>query len=254
MASVWRPTPGRARAVVCAGLAVMAVAGSQASRYRSNPFDPDDGPSCRFTADGCPTPEEMAASLRSLWWWVGAGGVVLLAGVALTVWQCAASPRGRSARGLAAPAHAVVAAVAGGILIALLAFPLVLALLTGLQMVPAVVTTAWLLQAVVIAALDGVLGSPAGTPRRGWVTGLAVSAAACAAAIWAAVEGGSGEDFFRTVAVVDGAVVALGVLLARVLPDPRADRRATRGTRAAAAAVLTAAVVPGVLLALPGAL
>jgi hypothetical protein len=250
MAPVWRPTPGRARAVVCAGLAVMAGAGWQAGRYRPNPFDPDDGLSCRFSADGCPTPEEVAAALRSLWWWVGAGGVVLLAGVALTVWQCAASPRGRSARGLAAPAHAVVAGVAGGVLIAVLAFPMVLALLTGAHMVPAAVATVWLLQAVVIAGFDGVLGSPSGTPRRGRVTGLVVSAAACAVAIWAAVAGGSGEGFFRTVAVVDGTVVALGVLLARLL----ADRRATRGTRATAAAVLTAAVVPVVLLGLPGAL
>ncbi len=228
---------GAAVGLLLAGMLVMGAAALRSGRYTPVFIDPDDGPPCTYTPDGCPA--DLDAALAGLWWWVGAGGLLATAGALLLV---AALPggRGRPARPAPALVHAAVAGVAAVVLAVVGGLPaLVLLLAGGDHAVPAVLAGIGLAQAGVLAALAVALGGrPA--PRTAWCTGLAVSAGAVGLAVVGASGPASG-DVWWTVVRDDATAVAVGVLLVRLTTD---RWPASRGGVLLRTACVVAALVP----------
>lgn len=248
-------TPGRAWALVTAGLLAMFWAAERSNRYRPNSFDPDDPLPCASRPEGCPSPEGIEAALRTAWWWVGVGALLVLVGVALSVWRSSSAPHRRSHASFSAVVHAVLAAACSGVLLVLMSFPLVLALFMGPHAIPGALVATWLAEAGVLAGLDALIGR-AGTPRRSWVTGLAVSAGVLGAMVWALWIDRIPADPWWSSAVVGAGAAGLGTLLARLLTDPLRPGGPARRRRGAAVAVVVvlgigSAVVAGDVLRRP---
>jgi hypothetical protein len=245
-------TSGRAWALVAVGLVAIGWAAFHVGRYRPNPFDHDDPLPCASWPEGCPSAAEVEAIARTAWWMVGAGVLLVLVGVALTVWRSSSVPRERPPTALSpwlhAVRHAVVAAVGVGLLLVMLMVPLVATLFLGPQAIPAGVLAAWLAQAGVLAGLDSFVGD-AGTPRRSWATALLVSAAALGAVAAAWSVDVSPADPWWTTAAVAGTAAGFATLLVRLLTSPLPPGVAGRLRRAGAAGAVLLLSAGAVLVA-----
>jgi hypothetical protein len=191
----------------------MVVAGLVSGPYRPNPFDVDDPLPCRCT------PAEAAAALAGLWWWVAAGAVLVLAGVAGSVATRATTASVPPPWPLPAPVHALLAAVTGTVLAPFLGSGVLLALFMSTHLLPAGLAAGWLVQAAAVAGLATTCGPARTTPRRQLLTALVVSAVAGAATaayfLWISI----GVGWW--LAAVHGVALGLAVLMSRVLPAPR---------------------------------
>jgi hypothetical protein len=238
--------------LVVAGGLVMAYGAIATGPYRPDLVDPD--PACLVRGE-C-SPAEIESALRALWWVVGAGGVLALIGVALATWLMPTTTRpARSAR-LPVLVHAGSAGALVTLVPLVLAVPgLIVLLWGGTHAVPLLLAAVWLAQAGVVTWLDGLAGRPAGTPRRAWMTGLGASAAGIGAAAWLFL---GDRAFFLpwwAYVLVDGAALALAVLLGRLVTDPVGGRPGDRVRRVAALAGVLGVVglaVVAVVAAQPG--
>ncbi len=215
-------------------------AGLRAASLEPSWFDPRDGPSCARSADGCPA--DIDAALTALWWWVGAGGVVALAGLVLLVRSLSAGRRpGPPAHPLL---HAGLAGVAAGVAAAAVALPLLVTALISTHAVPLGLGVAWLTQAAVVAVVDHLFAGS--SPRGALIVGL-VAGLVAAGAVLLVLSGDRLPDAWPSVVVIDGAAVGLCVAVARAVGRrPGPGRRAEAGTVAASAVLLVAVVVGAV--------
>ncbi|TFV52833.1 DUF4232 domain-containing protein [Blastococcus sp. TF02A-35] len=235
---------GWGTALVVLGLLWMLAAGMRAGRYRPGWFDPDDGPPCAFTPQGCPA--DLEAALRGLWWWVGAGGVVVLLGVVLVA--VALSPEEPpSFRVLPGALHAAVTGLATAVATGVALLPALFLVLLGEHLLPGLVLAAWLGQGLLVAALHA--WGAAAAPRRSWLVGLGVSAAGTAAVAVLLFAAPSLWGSWGPVMLADGAVVAGAVLVVRIAGGPWTGRRPAAPVRAGGAAAVLA-VLAGVLVGL----
>lgn len=197
--------PARPGLVTAAGLLVMVVAGIAASPYTPFWFDPDEG--CRLLGR-CPGPATDAA-LRAMWVLEWAGLAVVLLGLVLTWRKLRAAPAPPAPHPLPAWAEVGACALAGMVLSLVLGpFVLVGALVSG-PAVPAALCVFWLVQACAVTALDRQVGPGYRTGLPCWLAGLGTSALAVTALVWSALEI---LGPIRALPVVDGAVLALGML------------------------------------------
>lgn len=195
--------------VTGAGLLVMVGAAVAASRYTPFWFDVDDG--CRLLGR-CPGPATDAA-LHALWVVEWAGVAVVLLGLLLTWRRLRTTPIPPAVHLLPAWAEAAAGSLAGTAMCLVLGpFAFFLALLSEPGAV-AGLCLYWLVQASAVTALDRSVGPVHRSRWPGWLAGLVISAVAIAAVVGSAIAGAHGE--LGVLPVVDGAVVALGLLLWR---------------------------------------
>ncbi|MGY1855446.1 hypothetical protein [Modestobacter sp. SYSU DS0290] len=109
-------------ALLAVGLLLATFAGLSAGQYTPSWFDPDDPLGCATGPDGCGV-DGPEAALQGLWWWVGAGALVALVGVALVLRTLDGAPRGGPVRRLPAVVHASGAAGAVPLLLVALVVP-----------------------------------------------------------------------------------------------------------------------------------
>jgi hypothetical protein len=163
-----------------AGFLVMVVSGLRSGPYLPNWQDPDDGPPCSFSSSGCP--DDLDAALRHLWWWTAVGGALLLLAVAAHTWCL---PSGRVGGAAPRVPVAVRAACLGGGCLALsagLGWGVVFALILTPHLLPPAIAVYWLVQAVVVSAVEQTSG--AASPRRASVTGMVSAAVATGLTAW----------------------------------------------------------------------
>ncbi|MGY1623084.1 DUF4232 domain-containing protein [Geodermatophilus sp. SYSU D00965] len=195
-----------------AGLVLMAWAGLRSARYRPGWLEPE----VACLRSGECRPADVEAGLTALWWAVGAGAVVLAVGVVLVALRRPPVAVGPPARGRPPLVHAVVVAAAGSAVGLLLELPLLVALFAGAHAVPAALAVLWLVQAEVLAGLGLRLGPPGTSPRRAWLTGLAVSGAATFLVALAVGAGWAGSGDWWLLLLADGALLGLGTAVARL--------------------------------------
>lgn len=237
------------RTVTVAGVLVMVVAAVVAQPYTLFWFDPDEG--CALLGR-CVTPES-AHVLRAMWWVVGAGLLVVLAGRALTWRQLPRGPRSAARFPLPPWGQAGVAALVG-LVFCVVAGPLVLA--TAFVSDPAIPTALcifWLLQARLVTEVDRVTGPPRRSERVEWLIGLVGSAAALAVAVGVPLSlTDGGKEAVEAFLIADGGTLAAVVLLGRVLPARGEQSPATGPVRNAAGAwIAVLGVASLVALAVP---
>jgi hypothetical protein len=234
-------------ALVLIGLAWTAVAGLSTGQYVPGWFDPDDGPPCALRPGGC-GPGGPEAALRELWWWVGAGGLVVVAGVVLTVWALDSARTDGPVRRLPAVIHALAAGSLSPLVLVPLAPVGFFLLLVGntAHALVALLLIGWLLEAVVLTVVDGAVGEWGVSPR-----GRAVGACAAAALAF----GVTAVDQVRDPGRLDAPAVlrhmtalALVVLLARFLAAPPEAGGRGRAAGAAVGAAVVLAVAALVLV------
>lgn len=197
-------------ALTLAGLVVMIGSGIWAQRYTGFWFDPDEG--CAVH-DRCEDPAMLAVA----WWLVGAGAVILLAGV-VARWVAAAgrpptvasTPHQPPRRGRV---EAAVLTAIGAVLIGAATFTLGVGFgLVSAQLGVAVVAVFWLVQAHAVAAVARSVRSATSSPRLAWATGIVASTVAVAvgAAAVVAIDSPS-NDWGLAVLAWAGAVTMVGL-------------------------------------------
>jgi hypothetical protein len=248
-----RPSPAWSVVAMIAGLLVMGGAGIRAGRYLPGWSAPD--PAC--VVDGTCTWEQADAALRSLWWVVGGGGLVVLLAVGLFTWCLSPVPVPPSGRPLRPGQHATAVGVLGGLTFAALGMPILLAMFVSWHAVPAALLGSWLVQATVVTAGDRTWGAPA-SARASWLRALAITALATAGTVGVGVGGGGLPASLLSVPVVHGVALAAAVLVARrwdEAPDPsrsQAPRAPQRRTVDAGTPVVVVLAVLSVVTAAHG--
>jgi Protein of unknown function (DUF4232) len=229
------------------GLVWTAVAGMAAGQYVPGWFDPDDGPPCALRPGGCGL-DGPAASLRALWWWVGAGGLVVAAGVALTVWALDPARSDGPARRLPAVPHALAAAVLSPLVLVPLAPVGLFLLLVGgtAHVLVALLLLGWLAEAAGLAVLDHAVGER-GLSTRGRAVG-SLAAAALAVGVTAVDQVRDPGPLGAPVLARHVAALALAVLVTRFLVAPAVPGGRGRAVGAAVGAGAVLAVAALVLV------
>jgi hypothetical protein len=195
--------------VTAAGVLLVLGAAVAASRY--TPFWFDTGEGCLLHGR-CPGPATDTV-LRVLWVLALAGLAVVLLGLVRTGRRLRTTPLPPPARPLPAWAEAAAGALIGTVLCLVLA-PFALALVFVSELgVAAALCLFWLVQAAAVTALDRRVGPAHRSALPGWLAGLIISAVALAALLGSVV-GARWLDLFP---VVDGAVIAIGLLLWRAV-------------------------------------
>lgn len=227
--------PRTGRVVTASGVLVMVVAAVVAERYTLFWFDPDEGCALRGR---CATPES-AHMLRAMWWVVGAGFLVVLAGRALTWRQLPRGPRS-AARFPLPPGGQAGAAALVGLAFCVVAGPLLLtAAFVSEQAIPAALCIFWLLQARLVTEVHRATGPPRRSARVEWLIGLVGSAVALAVAVGVVlslIDGG--PEAVGPFLIADGGTLATVVLLGRVLPARGEQLPATGPVRNVAGAFI----------------
>lgn len=207
------PRVGPWVAGTAAGVFVMVGAGVTASRYSPPGFDPDDGPA-------------HPAVPPAVWWGLEAVGLALvLAGLLRTGWLLRRAPAPRVPHPAPAWAEVAAGALAGAVVGPIAGLFALVGVLLSEQAVPAAVTVFWLAHAAAVTGLQW-RTVPQPTAARGWCTGLVVGALAVVVVVgWVAALRGPVE----AVPVVDGAAVALALLVRRAAAGGVRPWRAATG-------------------------
>lgn len=222
----------RPSAVTGAGVLVMVLAAVVAARFTPFWFDPDEGCALRGR---CPGPATDAV-LRAMWVVEAAGFAVVLLGLVRTGRRLATTPAPPVDRPFPAWGEAPVAALTGVVLCAVPGWFVLVGALLSVQAIPAGLCLFWLLHAAAVTALDRRVGPARASALPGWLAGLVTGAVAVMAVGWWAVEV---RGPLLALPVVDGAVLALGVLVRRAGAGGAGPRSAGIG----AVAVLASAAV-----------
>jgi hypothetical protein len=227
----------------------MVVAAVVAEPYTLFWFDPDEGCALRGR---CATPES-AHVLGAMWWVVGAGFLVVLAGRALTWRQLPRGPRS-AARFPLPPWGQAGAAALVGLVFCVVAGPLLLtAAFVTEQAIPTALCIFWLLQARLVTEVDRATGPPRRSARVGWLIGLVGSAVAGVVAVWVPLSlDHGGPEAVGPFLIADAGTLAAVVLLDRVLPARGAQLPETGPVRNVAGAwIAVLGVASLVALAVP---
>jgi hypothetical protein len=238
---------GAGRAVTAAGVLVMVVAAVVADRYTPLWFEPDEG--CTLLGR-CAT-REAAELLRAMWWVVGGGFTVVLAGRALTWRRLPRGPRPATRFPLPPWGQAGAAGLVG-LAFSVVVGPVVLmAIFSSAQAIPTALCIFWLLQARGVTALDRATGPARRSVRAEWLIGLVASAVAVAVVVAVSLID-PGPFTPSPYLIADGGALAAVVLLARVLPAGGEQSRGTGAVRHMSGAGIAAlAVASLVALAVP---
>jgi hypothetical protein len=239
--------PRAGTAVTAAGVLVMVVAAMVAGRYTPFWFDPDEG--CNFLGR-CAT-GDPAELLRAMWWVVGSGFAVVLAGRALTWRQLPRGPRSAARFPLPPWGQAGAAGLVGPAFCVVVGPVVLIGLFVSEQGIPTALCVLWLLQARAVTALDRATGPARRSVRAEWLIGLVASAVAVAVTVAVAL-GDRGPPAVSWFLIADGGALAAVVLLGRVLPA-RGERSPGTGTvrHMAGAGIAALAVASLVALAVP---
>ncbi|WP_433290088.1 DUF4232 domain-containing protein [Pseudonocardia sp. CA-142604] len=203
-----------ARTVTVAGLLVMLVGAVVAARYTPFWFDPGE---CSLH-DRCVTPESTAM-LQAMWWVVGIGIVVVLAGLAL-IWRALpGTPEPTTAYPLPVWGRAGAAALVGVTFGGVLGFLVLGSMFFAFQALPVALCVFWLLQGHALAWVQLRTAPPRRSVRAGWTIGLSVSAVAITVGALPAV-------LYRALAPF--VIANAAVLVAAVLLDQAVQARAGR--------------------------
>ena len=234
-----RPVSRRwAYGLTAIGVLVMGWAGVQSARLRPPWLDHDDGPPCARSPGGCPA--DIDAALTAWWWWVGVGGALALVGLVLLVRGLGNAPSQYPPSGPLL--HAGAVGVIGGVIGYGCALFALFALLFSAHALPLGIGAGFLGQAVVVAALDHGLGRT--PPRRALLTGMAACALGVGATLLFLTQDRSSVAW-PAAPVVDGAVLALCVAVARAFRRRSVAGRGAEGRAVAVFALLLVAVVGG---------
>jgi hypothetical protein len=227
----------RPELVTAAGVLVMVVAGVAGSSYTPFWFDPDEG--CKLLGR-CLGPSASAAP-DLLWALVWAGLALLVFGLALTGHRLRETPRPPTPHPLPAWAEALAGGLIGMTACGLLGSFMLVVVLMSTHAIPAVVCLVWLAQAAAVTTLDRRVGPADESAVTGWVAGLVVSAGAVAAlVVWEVVIRGP----FDALPGIDGAAIALGLLVRRAIaPGPTRPRPWSVAASALVILVAAAAVL-----------
>jgi hypothetical protein len=227
-------------ALVLIGLAWTAVAGLSAGQYVAGWFDPDDGPPCALRPGGC-GPGGPEAALRGLWWWVGAGGLVVVAGVVLTVWALDSARTDGPVRRLPAVVHALAIGSLSPLVVVPLTPVAFFLLLVGdpAHMLVALLLIGWLLEALLLTVVDAAVGEWGVSPRGRALGG--VTAAALAFGVTAVDQVRDPGRLDAPAVLRHMTALALAVLFARFLAaSPEGGGRGRAAGAAVGAAVVLA--------------
>jgi Protein of unknown function (DUF4232) len=205
--------------VTVTGLLVMLVGGVVASRYTPFWFDPSE---CSLR-DRCVTPESTAM-LQAMWWVVGIGIVVVLAGLALIWCALPRTPQPTTAYPLPVWGRAGAAALVGVTFGGVLGFLVLVSMFFAVQALPIALCIFWLLQGHALVRIQLRTGPDRRSVRACWAVGLAASAVAITVGALLAVPDRALELF----AIANAGVLAAAVLLDRALPA-RAARLSESG-------------------------
>ncbi|HEY4420326.1 MAG TPA: DUF4232 domain-containing protein, partial [Pseudonocardia sp.] len=216
------------------GLLVMLVGAATATRYAPFWFDPSE---CSLY-DRCVTPESTAM-LQAMWWVVGIGIVVVLAGLALTWRALPRTPEPATAYPLPVWGRAGAAALVGVTFGGVLGFFVLASALSALQAFPFALCAFWLLQGLALVWIQLRTGPARRAVRVDWAIGLSASALAITVGALLAVPHRS-EDLF---VIANAAVLVAAVLLDQVLPARAARLSESGPVQRSAAAVIAALAV-----------
>ncbi|GAA1234094.1 DUF4232 domain-containing protein [Pseudonocardia alaniniphila] len=198
-----------ARTVTVAGLLVMLVGAVVAARYTPFWFDPGE---CSLH-DRCVTPKSTAM-LQAMWWVVGIGIVVVLAGLALTWRALPGTPEPTTAYPLPVWGRAGAAALVGVTFGGVLGFLVLGSMFFAFQAFPVALCVFWLLQGHALAWVQLRTAPPRRSVRADWTIGLSVSAVAITVGALPAVP----HLALALFALVNAAVLVAAVLLDQALP------------------------------------
>ncbi|MCU1663156.1 MAG: hypothetical protein JWR58_3221 [Pseudonocardia sp.] len=240
--------PSRAgRAVTAAGVLVMLVAAVVAGRYTPLWLDPDEG----CTVLGRCATAESAELLRAMWWVVGGGFTVVLAGRVLRWRRLPRGPRSAARFPLPPWGQAGAAGLVGLVFCVVVGPVVLIALLISAQGIPTALCVLWLLQARAVTALDRATGPARRSLRVEWLIGLVASAVAVAVVVAVSLID-PGPFTSSPYLIADGGALAAVVLLARVLFARGEQSRGTGSVRHMPGAGIAAlAVASLVALAVP---
>ena len=222
--------------VTVTGLLVMLVGAVIAARYTPFWFDPSE---CSLH-DRCVTPESTAM-LQAMWWVVGIGIVVVLAGLALTWRALPRTPEPTTDYPLPVWGRAGAAALVGAAFGGVLGFFVLASMFFAVQALPVALCIFWLLQGHALVWVQLRTGSARRSVRVDWAIGLSASAVAITVGALLAVPYRS-EDLF---VIANAAVLVAAVLLDQALPA-RAGRLSESGPVQRSAGALIAALAVAV--------
>ncbi|MFD1516554.1 DUF4232 domain-containing protein [Pseudonocardia yunnanensis] len=223
--------------VTVTGLLVMLVGAVIAARYTPFWFDPSE---CGLH-DRCVTPESTAM-LQAMWWVVGVGIVVVLAGLALTWRALPRTPEPTTAYPLPVWGRAGAAAIVGVTFGGVLGFFVLVSMFFAVQALPVALCVFWLLQGHALVWVQLRTAPPRRSVRADWTIGLSVSAVAITVGALPAVLYRALEPF----AIANTGVLVAAVLLDQALP-PRAGRLGEYGPVQRRAATVIAALAVAVV-------
>ncbi|TFV68144.1 UNVERIFIED_ORG: DUF4232 domain-containing protein [Bacillus sp. AZ43] len=221
------------------GLLVMVAAGVRAGRWQKEWLEPQ--PAC--VRRGECSLDEVEPALQALWWVLGAGGLLVVIGLALVTWGLGAERR-RHAGGT--PVAHVLASVLVTAFLGVALLPLGLgAIFLSPHAFVAVLTALVVAEAALLVGVDRYYGAPHVPLRRAWFVALGAGFLGLLA-MAVSIRAGGGPSFWLLPlagALTVGAVIAV----ARVV----AEGPAGRGVVAVLLVLSGVAVLAGVQ-ALPG--
>jgi hypothetical protein len=216
--------------VTVTGVLLMVGAAVAASRYTPSWFEPDHGA------------HRSASGLQAMWGLEVVGLAVVVVGLVLTGRELRRMPAPPVPHPLPAWAQVTAGAVVGAALCAGPGWFVLVGALLSEPAIPAGLCVFWLAHAAAVTALDRRVGAAHASAVSSWLAGLVVGGTGVAAVAWWVLEV---RGPLGVLPAVDGAALALGLLVWRAAAGGVRPWQAVAGALPVAAAAALVVVVTG---------